>query len=414
VTVTTPPRLPRPDDLRDRSAFEALREQALIEEARRRARRRRQRYAAVALLGVAVAVAVGFGRAGGGRHTSAPAAASGLSQVRTAATNGKIAFDGGAGTLQVVNPDGSGLQVVAHCTVSSCGILEPAWSPDGKRLAFVRGHLGGPNGRSSSSLDVRDSDGGGVRRLAACGSCGEQWGGRLSWSPDGSRIAFSRDSGPGGAQSLWVVAVGNGKLQRLTTCLPRYCVDFAPAWSPSGQLIVFSRTVKRDSSLHTSLYTVHPDGSLLAKVTTVARAADPQWSPDGHQLAFDGNNRIYIADADGSQLKLVLAGAAGSGPGVPSWSPDGTRLAFFNTPGRPGGFAAEVWTMKTDGSARRRLYHSACCVQIWAAPIWSPDGTKIAFAATSAGGTFVINADGSGLRRLSTAYADALAWQRIP
>lgn len=388
--------------------------EALIEEARRRARRRRQRHAAVALLAAAVAaaLAVGFGRATGGRHTSALVAASGLSQVRTVAANGKIAFDGGTGTLQIVNPDGSGLQVVAHCraAVAGCAILEPAWSPDGERLAFVRGHLGGPSGGSSLSLYVRNSDGGAVHRLAACGSCAQQWGGRLSWSPDGSRIAFSRDAGPSGEQSLWAVDVGSGKLQRLTTCLTRYCVDIAPAWSPSGELIVFSRSAKRRSSL----YTVHPDGSLLAKITTVARAADPQWSPDGQKLAFDGNDRIYIVDADGSQLKLVLAGAAGSGPGVPTWSPDGTRLAYFNTPGRPGGFTAEVWTMKADGSGRRRLYHSACCVQGWAAPIWSPDGTKIAFAATSAGGTFVINADGNGLRLLSTAYADALAWQRIP
>jgi Tol biopolymer transport system component len=77
-------------------------------------------------------------------------------------------------------------------------------------------------------------------------------------------------------------------------------------------------------------------------------------------------------------------------------------------------FTAEVWTINANGSDRRRLTRSACCVEVWAAPIWSPDGKQIAFAANSAGGTFVINANGSGLRQLSTADAYAISWQGDP
>ena len=70
--------------------------------------------------------------------------------------------------------------------------------------------------------------------------------------------------------------------------------------------------------------------------------------------------------------------------------------------------------MNGNGSAKQRLYRSGCCVGDWAGPIWSPDGRMIAFSADSAGGTFVINADGSGLRRLSPTTSSGLSWQRRP
>jgi Tol biopolymer transport system component len=416
VIVPAPPKPPSIDDLRERSV-EALREQALIEEARQRARKRRQRYAAIAVLGAVAAVAVvgGFGRVAGGRSAGGSGGSSGGIAAGAAAGNGKIAFVVGAGALYLVNPDGSGLHVGASCHVTSagCGILEPAWSPGGKRLAFVRGRLGWPTPAapivqpSRMFLYVEDADGGAVLRLASCGSCAAQWRGGLSWSPDGSQIAFSRDSGSRGQESLWVVDL-SGKLRRLADCLPRSCSDVSPAWSPNGKLIVFSRIARQDSGL----YTVLPDGSQLTRIAT---GTDPQWSPGGQKIAYDSGDSIFSADPNGSHRTLLLAGSGGgSGPGVPSWSPDGKKLTFIYTPERSGAYTAEVWTINSNGSAKQRLYHSACCVGSWAAPIWSPDGTKIAFAADSAHGTYVINTDGSNLHRLSAAPARELTWQHGP
>src|SRR5439155_13312309 len=70
-------------------------------------------------------------------------------------------------TLLVANPNGPGLRAIARCAAGSpsCGIFEPAWSPDGTQIAFARGRDGLPNGRSDMSLFVAAADGGGAKRL---------------------------------------------------------------------------------------------------------------------------------------------------------------------------------------------------------------------------------------------------------
>jgi Tol biopolymer transport system component len=320
--------------------------------------------------------------------------------------NGGIALGGGS-RLLLANPNGPGLRKIAGCAARSrsCTTAEPAWSPDGRQIAFTSGHDGEPRERSSMSLYVAAAHSGGARRLASCGLCAKQWGGQLGWSPDGKWIAFSRDTGLSGQESLWIVAAAGGKPRRLTDC--HTCTDVSPVWSPDGKLLVFQRL----GPVEYSLYTVHPDGSGL---TRIASGGEPEWSPNGRRIAFDGQGGIEVANADGSEARLIFAGPSATGPGVPSWSPDGRKLVVFKTPGEPGRFRAEVWTMNADGSGKERLYRSGCCVGYWAPPIWSPNGRLIAFSADSAGGTFVINADGTGLKRLSpTAYSE-LSSQPLP
>jgi Tol biopolymer transport system component len=392
----------------DRVAVEALREQALIEEARWRARRRRRGYAVAALVGLAIAVGLGSATAdrsngGFGRHDRL--------SLASVAGGGQIVLADGSATLRVVNPDGSGLRPIARCPVgdAGCGILEPAWSPDGERLAFIRGLRPGPRSlKFGLSLYVMDGAAGHETRLAFCGTCGLQNGGHLAWSPDGTLLAFSRDRvrGERYESPLWIADAVSGQLRQLTRCTPAYCADVQPDWSPDGRLILF----RRISNHGDFLYTVHPDGSQLTELNTSA-AGEPQWSPNGRMIAFDGGDTMFVAAADGSRNKLLLAGDQGSGPGAPSWSPDSSRLAYVYTPGVPGMFTAELWTMNIDGSHRRRVAKTGCCVETMAPPIWSPEGKQIAFAADSAGGTFVVNADGTGRRQLSPTAAIAISWQ---
>jgi len=363
---------------------------------------RRQKLLIIALV-VVVAGSAGIGAA----------TATGLLVRR----NGAIAFAHG-NNLLAVSLKRPGVRRLWSCRKPLCNIYQLAWSPDGRRLAFVQGYFDGqdPSEASHMFLYVM-AVGGKPERLASCGDCGRGLWTQLSWSPDGKRIAYSRSvvySRSGlTTENIWIVPAAGGKPHRLTHCRSD-CRDVDPRWSPNGRLLAFVDYT--GGTPWRRVYTVRRDGSHL---TAIANGADPQWSPDGRRIAFDGDSRgVEVADADGSHNRLLYPQTGGAGPGVPSWSPDGKKLVFFNTPNS--GSSAEVWTINADGTAPQRLYSSGCCVSVWAAPIWSPDGRKIAFGADAAGGTYVLNADGSGLKQLSpfvSASPDPssmLSWQRLP
>jgi len=425
LSVGLPPRW-RLRRQRGGATVEALREQALIEEARRRARQRRLGNLAVLALGLAVVVQVGFdgpGGAGGDRPDARPALL-----AAPAEGNGKLAIADSTGSLAVVNPDGSGPRILSRCTgiISDCRATEPAWSPDGMRLAFVRGQFGLRH--MAMALYVTDPDSTRPRLLAHCGSCSSQnFATGISWSPDATQIVFSASGGRPAVLSLFTVDVQGGVVRRLTDCDPSSCSDMDPDWSPDGQLIVFSRFAWYGASL----YTVRPDGSGLTKITSEPSfATHPRWSPDGHVIAYMGYDYgsiadIYVVAGDGSRRRLLASGS------VPSWSPDGRRIVYFSTPQLRRGpyrYGSEVWTVTADGKQRRRLARFGCCVVWWAPPVWSPDGKQIAFgtsrqkptlashgivSSTPKGGTFVVNSDGSGMTRISKLSAGALSWQRV-
>jgi Tol biopolymer transport system component len=321
--------------------------------------------------------------------------------------DGGIAVGGGTVAL-TANPSGHGLRVVARCPVqsSTCELDEPTLSPDGTRLAFVRGRIVGRLTTTRMSLYLASVDRKDVRRLARCDGCGDALAGRLAWSPDSRWIAFSRANRHGHGQSIWVIAAAGGRAHRLCAS----CSGFDPTWSPNGSLIAFAGAPPGNWG---PLYTVRADGSELRMIVT-KNAADPEWAPDSRRIAFDTLSGIAVIGANGSDRQTLLVGKPATGPAEPAWSPNGRKLVYFQTPGHPSRFRAEIWTMDADGSDKKRLYRSRCCVGSWGRPTWSPDGRKIVFSADAAGGTFVINNDGTGLQRVSPiAYSD-LSWQRPP
>jgi len=329
--------------------------------------------------------------------------------------NGKIAIFTD-GYLKVITPDGSGVRRLAGsgapglkpCAYPTCFISTFVWSPDGTRLAFVRGNPGsGPgcqkNCRSArGALFVINADGTGERRLSVCiRDCGGtlyDGSTNLSWSPDSSNIVFS----PNG---LGIVNVASGRVRRLGLS------GNNPAWSPDGRSIAYGV----GAQLFTTNVLGRPSPRQLTQLPRFS-VGSIDWAPDGQTIVFDGPDSIYTVRADGSQLTRLEAGGRGSGPGAPSWSPDGTKILYFNTPGKPGRFTAEVWTMDASGADKTRIVRLNCCVGVWYPPIWSPDGKQIAFAADGRGavsGTYVSNADGTRLRQLAR-FPTAIAWQPLP
>jgi Tol biopolymer transport system component len=410
VTVTAPPRPPRrPNDPLTHEEFDALVE-AVIEEARQRGRRRRRRNGAIVTLVALVGVTIFALFGSGAQSQTASPASSASSSVPAATATPRIAFISepprfgrqAAGGLSVVNADGSGKQ-----RLTSAGYSTPAWSPDGRKIAF---------GAGKSNVWVMNADGSEPLNLTPDPGASDS---DPVWSPDGRRIAFLRQWSHRGkrGRSPWEFEVyvmnADGSGQRR---LARHATsNFAPAWSPDGRKLAFvSDPDPGDPHGPFGVSVVNADGSGQRNLTrNPASDSDPVWSPDGRKIAFVRNFEIYVMNANGSAQTNLTHNRAHDL--APAWSPDGQRIVFErrlgrrqygNCPGCGGASIFEVHVMNADGSEQRRLTRNAGQVHegaIGAQPRWSPDGNQIAFVSDRDGNAeiYLMNVDGSGQRNLT-------------
>ena len=296
----------------------------------------------------------------------------------------------------VTEVDGTGQRQLADT-----GPGAPVWSPLGARIAFscCTGYLG--------YISVVDTGGTGFpRRLAE--TAGTDWGKDPVWSPGGTRMAFTRsvssDNDVGFVDEIFLIDADGTNLTQVThTDGGAYGASF-PVWSPDGTRIAFTRS--RDlnpapniSNIDVELLVVNSDGtdqSLVAQ--TYGDDHNPVWSPDGTRIAFhhstQSTTKILVVNADGSDQR-ILARTRGEEWG-PRWSPDGTRIAFTGIARRGG--VPSVFVVNADGTDQRNLTFGA-------GPRWSPDGTSIAFVDYGdTGFTFEIvraNPDGTNQRLLT-------------
>ncbi len=245
-----------------------------------------------------------------------------------------------------------------------------------------------------------------------------------------TRFAIVDDRGESKAGSIYTIDV-NGRGERRLTRPPAGASDFQPDWSADGSRIVFERQLEDQPY---QVWSVKPDGSDLRQIEPgcpvpadqICDLSSPAWSPDGSRVAYmdaHGNVKyiggtewievgaLSVMDADGSNRRQLtqLRRPTSSEDGEPVWSPDGTRIAFvrLNSTAKPRNGHA-VFVINADGTGVRQL--TPWRMQAGDHPDWSPDGRWILFRSPEVGlaGTdlYRVHPNGTGLKRLTNTKQD--------
>ena len=337
--------------------------------------------------------------------------------------------------VSVMNADGTNPR---HLTT---GIGSgPVWSPDGTRIAYH----GGPDGE----IFVVDADGSSERQLTTDGGSGPVW------SPDGTRIAYTvipdytytfdsdtdgtiipveRNDGvvePIPDVGIWTVNIDTGYRRHLTTDLGEnlswapdgthiaydlriWSYDYAirvvdtdgtnkrqltstradrlPVWSPDGTTIAYihGSTTEGESGI----WLMDADGTNRRQVTTGIHRRGLEWLPDGRRIAYHDLRGVYIVNSDGTDDQLISIIRLRSEAPIVAWSPDGSRFMFSNwTWGWPTSLNdATIWAVDLEDGNQHLLRSGSD-------PVWSPDGTQVAYISPAYTQLYQINPDGTNLQ----------------
>jgi Tol biopolymer transport system component len=244
--------------------------------------------------------------------------------------NGRIAYFA-ANEIFTIAADGTGARSLGPG-------LSPAWSPNGRELAF--------DVLANQNYDVwvMRRDGTGRRRVTTNPAVDFF----ASWSPDGTSLVFTSDRG---GEDLYVIGADGSGERRLTT---DPAPEWGAAWEPEGRVIAFAGNARGNLEIEV----VGVDGTGRHALTNhPARDYDPAWSPDSSWIAFtserDGNANIYVQDAGLNQPPRQLTDDPAN-DWRPAWSPDGTKIVF-ESDRDPGVFDRDLYVMNVDGSDERRL-----------------------------------------------------------
>jgi TolB protein len=201
-----------------------------------------------------------------------------------------------------------------------------------------------------------------------------------AWSPDGRRIAFSRWFDRNEGAAIFVMAADGSGLRQVTGRSPLH-YDLHPTWSPDGEKLAFSRVTRRGPTRSSSddpkqIFRINLDGSQEKALTGRKNRRDtPAWAPDGEWILYGSDDfNIYRMKPDGSRKKRLATATNRIWYSSPDWSPDGDRFAFAKSIIKSE-YSGEtkICIMHEDGGTHR------CVVKSGYSPRWSPDGRKIAF-----------------------------------
>lgn len=329
--------------------------------------------------------------------------------------------------IWLAKSDGSGATPLTRLTASGAASRGPVWSPDGQKIAFtsLRALDGSDASNTAANLWIINADGTGLTALTRFTTSGILVDTPI-WSPDGHKLAFvssaaidgSDTLNTNGAVNVWVInSTGTGAvpLTKLTVKLsnPLVWTSQQTVWSPDSTRVAFisAGALNGTDALNTNqvfnLWVANADGSARTPLTNLTASgvfqSYPSWAPNGIKLAFVAQRALDGSDAASptSAMNLWMINADGSGAApltrlsssvsmfYPVWSPDGTKIAFGSDQALDGTDASDpannVWTINADGTgpfAVTRLTASGINFEL--PMFWSPDGKQIALSSLRA------------------------------
>jgi len=276
-------------------------------------------------------------------------------------------------------------------TKNETASLYPVFSPDGKRIAFSRSFP------AASEIYLISALGGAERKIAEVQSGGTSF----SFSPDGKTLTVADRDSENSTNGVIFINVETGAKQRLTVA-PENSNDNTPRFSPDGKSIVFVRSgAKLDDQ---DLFVVSAAGGEVPRRLTFDRAklSGQTWSADGRQIIFSSmraasSTNLWQIAATGGEPELIKVD--GKNPIRPIAAPDGKTIAyveeFQNT---------DVWRLEMD-SARKQISHPKLIAYIREdeSPKISPDGSRIAFGSARTGRyeMWIADQEGKNQRQLT-------------
>jgi Tol biopolymer transport system component len=331
--------------------------------------------------------------------------------------------------IYVKEVDGPGFN---RLTTNPADDRNPAWSPDGRQIAFLRAS------GDRWVLYLISALGGGERKLTEVGF------GSLSWSPDGRNIAFADRKSPKDPWSIWLLSVETLEKKQMTAPDVSWFGDNWPAFSPDGRYLAF---VRRFEVVSPALYIIRLPSGKPKLVTDYDFPQQSCWTADSREIVFTtlentgdvalrrifvgggeprripargesasqptiSRNRLTYVSKTGNpdiwRLELTGQGAIES-PSKPLFSsssgehdlcisPDGSRIAFMSDSTG----SNEIWACNADGTKPMKLTDMKAGST--GSPSWSPDGKNIAFDSSKLGRNdiYVVSAEGGPARRITT------------